>query len=76
MIARIDLSTASEDCFGSPIVTLLKYMRGLREGQGLEMVVEEGFPGEIVRSMVRNLGFGLKCRREGDSKVCILYRPG
>ncbi len=75
--SKLDITKRVKGCTESPVITLLRSLRELGEGEGLLLRLDnERFPAKGVEVLVKKKGFEFEILNEENGLVsCVIYRP-
>ncbi len=75
LVAELRMYARQRGCTESPVATLLRFLRELREGEGIKVLTDSRFPYRAVEALVRKMGLDFEhLGREGEYDVCVVYR--
>ena len=77
IVSKLDITKRVKGCTESPVITLLRSLRELGEGEGLLLKLDnERFPAKGVEVLVKKKGFEFELLSEENGLVsCVVYKP-
>jgi len=76
LVAELEMHPRRRGCMESPVAKLLRFLRELREGEGIKVLTDSRFPYRAVEALVRKMGLGFEhLGKEGGYDACVVYKP-
>ncbi len=75
LVAELRMHVRQRGCAESPVAALLRFLRELREGEGVKVYTDSRFPARAIEALVRKMGINFEYQgREEGVDICIVYR--
>ncbi len=75
LVGELTMHVRPKGCTESPVATLLRFLRELREGEGVKVYTDSRFPVKAIEALVRKMGLDFEyLGREEGIDICVVYK--